>query len=222
MENEFHIKEERVKAQQSTSAKTHDKDKDKDKDPTDTTTGKEDKSSSSAPATTKVKIKTEPGTDTKTNSTTPSSGSGKEASGKTSASVAKSKSSSTHEVSSIKKEPLESASAATGGKKVSTAGEKREKGARKSAGKDDSGAPCWDVAPPSETASIPPAQPVSGTSTPSSSSTSGEKLVGRHSSPSVHNGPTGTGVGAPSPKRKQIKTESPDPGNERGVKTRCR
>lgn len=211
MENEFHIKEERVKAQQSSAKTTHDKDSSH----TDSAAGKDDKAApASTPTPSKLKaIKTEP-SDSKPMSITAkvSAGAG--------AGAAKSKLSATHEVV-VKKEGSSSTSEPATKKNGEKAKEKnpgKDIMVRKATVKEELNTPCWDIAP-TDPASTSTSQPVSGTTTPSSTASGEKAAVGRHGSPSVHNGPAaGIGAGASprSGQRRQIKADSPDTATEKG------
>ena len=211
MENEFHIKEERVKAQQSSGTVK--------KEPISSTSVKKEPISS-AP------VKKEPISSASVKKEPISSASGK----KESSSASGKKESSSSSVGkkdgvTVKKEPVSSTSTAVSGRKdgssagVEIPGKKNgEKGSKeRNLGKGKTTVreevttaqhPCWDVAP-SDPSSTP--QPVSGTTTPSStaSATAGGKQG------STHNGPASSA----SPKtgqRRQMPAESPDPVAEKG------
>lgn len=206
MESEFHIKEERVKAQQS-SAKTHDKDSAQAAD----SASKEDKSST--PATTpKAKAIKSEGTDLKSiPGPTMTTTTAKEAT-KLSA-----KSKPSQEVT-VKREGNSASSSSSSVDPVPATkknGEKTPKektsGKGKPAVREEATAiPRRDIAPTDDATSSSTSQPVSGTTTPSS----------RHGSPlAVHNGPAASAGGA-SPKtgqRRQMQGASPDPAAEKGV-----
>ena len=196
MENEFHIKEERVKAQQS-NAKTHDKDAARSAD----STSKEEKSST--PATTpKAKTVKSEGTESKSTTATTTT---KEA-GKVSATPSAKSKLPLQEGASVKKEgsaTSSSSSASTAEPGAKKNGDKalKEKSSGKGKREEATAVPCWDVAPTDPASST--SQPVSGTSTPSSS---------KRGSPPTQNGPA---VG--SPKTGQRRQGSPEPAPEKGM-----
>ena len=202
MENEFHIKEERVKAQQS-NAKTHDKDADSTKSSSTT-------ASSSTTTTTSAKPKKDSSGDSKN-----SSGTAKESTKASTGATSSVKTKTSSHEAIVKKEVSSSDSTTTTtAKKSAEKTKEKEKScgkdtARKPAVKEEQTSPCWDVAP-HDPASASTPQSVSGNTTPCSS-TSGEKIAAaKHLSPAVHNGP------AASPKRRQVKADSPEQGSERG------
>lgn len=191
MENEFHIKEERVKAQQS-NAKTHDKDAARAAD----SSSKEEKSSASTTTTPKAKVVKSEGADSKSATTSTTT---KETSKASNTPSTKSKQLA-QDGAATKKEGSAASSASTAETGAKKNGDKAVK--EKSSGKEEATAiPCWDVAPTDPDSSTP--QPASGTSTPSSS---------KRGSPPTQNGPA---VG--SPKTGQRRQGSPEPAPEKGV-----
>ena len=201
MENEFHIKEERVKAQQS-SAKTHDKDSSHNDSAT-----KDDKSSSTSSTKAKAKSEGEGATSTTATKETAKA-----------PSVTPKPKASSHDVV-VKKEGsvgLEHATKKNNGEKIKDKSMGKDVVRKTGTAKEDVSTPCWDIAP-----THPASQPASGTTTPLST-LSGEK-PGRHGSPSVHNGPAATTVatttptgGSPKPAVRRSQADSPDTSAERG------
>lgn len=126
----------------------------------------------------------------------------------------------THEVA--KKEPSSKSNSESSAVKKKNNGEKVKEInsgkdiVRKTAVRDEVAAPppTWDIAP-SDPASSSTSQPVSGTTTPSSVVSGGEKVGARLSSPSVHNGPVGSGA-SPKSGQRRLPVGSPDPSAEKG------
>lgn len=187
MENEFHIKEERVKAQQSSATVK--------KEPASGATVKKESSSAT--------VKKEP----------PSSATVKKESSSSSTVKKDCVTGKKEQVSSTTTPGRKDGSSASVEAPSKKNGEKaikeRNLGKGKTTVREEvttTQHPCWDVAPsdPSSTS-----QPVSGTTTPSSTASA----VGKQGL--VHNGPA-SGASPKTGQRRQVPAESPDPAAEKG------